>query len=87
VTFSPAEADAGALAGAAEAGALAGADAGALGTADGSPLGTADGSPDGAPLAATSVGGGAYVQPAASSELAQAATRNVTAAMAAAMDA
>jgi hypothetical protein len=86
VTVSPDGALAGALAGplaGADGGALAGADAGALGGA----LAGADGSPDGAPLAATSVGGGAYVQPAASSELAQAATRNVTAAMAAAMDA
>ena len=92
VTTSPPAADAGADAGADPLGA---ADAGALGGADGASLGAGDtsalgaglpGSPDGAPLAATSVGGGAYVQP-ASSELEQAARQNATVAIATAMTA
>jgi hypothetical protein len=91
-TSPPAAADAGADAGADPLGA---ADAGALGGADGAALGAADtaalgaglpGAPDGAPLAATSVGGGAYVQP-ASSELEQAARQIETVAMATAMTA
>jgi hypothetical protein len=90
VTTSPLAADADDDAGADPLGA---AEAGALGDADGASLGAGDtsvlgaglpGSPDGAPLAATSVGGGAYVQP-ASSELEHAARQNAMVAIATAM--